>query len=731
MEAVVELLDEVNVKIHGLSPSTRKKLYDKFSFILPYARHTPAFKMGRWDGKKNFFALGGKTYINLLEDILEILLDEGYEVGIIDNRIRYDIELDQINVDHFSDRVWPEDHVVAGEPVILRDYQHEIINNFLSNQTAVQEVATGAGKCQPYHSKILTTAGWKQMGDLTTEDKVIVPDGSKADIINIYEPGKKDIYKIVFSDGRKVECCGDHLWPIHNIQWRANSKKGGPYRNITTTELIELMAKTKRNIGIPLVTMKNNNIDIELPMDPWLLGFLLGDGSFSSGAVSFSTADTELVEKVSSKIHKDYIVNYIGQYDYSIDFKSQQIKYAFRSKHMKDKKRNKLGHIIAENKSSFHKYRQILIKLVLGNLHNHNKFIPEIYHSASYNQRMKLIQGLVDSAGTIDKSSVVFTSTSNKLASGFQKMIHSVGGIAKIKYKTNRTYKYKGDYRACKDSYTVATKFPKPWELCSLARKKDKTNYFYQYGQTLKLNIDSIEKIGNERVRCIYINHPDHLYITDNYIVTHNTLITAALSDLVEKSLSSEQLTKFKLTPGRSGGARTIVIVPNISLVTQTEEDYINLGLDVGVYYGDRKEYNCTHTICTWQSLEVIYKNFRTGKSDMSLEDFTQGVMAVIVDECFDGNTRILTPDGERKISELTPGDKVINLNITDNVFKEDTIIKIHENLVKSKSTDMIKLEFNEGTITEVTSNHEFLTDQGWIRADHLTEEMEIINILS
>lgn len=266
MEANIELLDEVNCKIHGLTPSTRRRLYDKFSYMLPHAYHVPAYKMGRWDGKKNFFALGGKTYINLLEDILEILLEEGYEVGITDNRIHYDIKLDQIEVDHFSDRVWPEDHVVAGEPVILRDYQHKIINNFLSNQTAVQEVATGAGK----------------------------------------------------------------------------------------------------------------------------------------------------------------------------------------------------------------------------------------------------------------------------------------------------------------------------------------------------------------------------------------TLITAALSDLVEKSLSDEQLTMFKLTTGRNGGARTIVIVPNISLVTQTEEDYVNLGLDVGVYYGDRKEYNCTHTICTWQSLEVIYKNFRTGKSDMSLEDFTEGVMAVIVDEAHGAKADVL-----------------------------------------------------------------------------------------
>jgi len=260
------LLDEVNCKIHGLSTSTRRKLYDKFSYMLPHAFHVPAYKMGRWDGKANFFALGGKTYVNLLEEILPILLEEGYDVSLTDHRMSIDLDLNPITVDHFSDRAWPKGHPAEGDPVILRDYQLEIINNFLINQASCQEVATGAGK----------------------------------------------------------------------------------------------------------------------------------------------------------------------------------------------------------------------------------------------------------------------------------------------------------------------------------------------------------------------------------------TLITAALSDLVEKSVTDEQLVMHKLATGHNGGARTIVIVPNKGLVTQTEEDYINLGLDVGVYYGDRKEYNRTHTICTWQSLEIIQKNFKAGKSDMSLEDFTAGVMAVIVDEAHGAKADVL-----------------------------------------------------------------------------------------
>jgi hypothetical protein len=152
MKARIELLDEVNCKIHGLATSTRRKLYDRFGFILPSAYHTPAYKMGRWDGKKNYFAIGGKTYSNLLEDILPVLLEEGYDVSLDDSRNAYEINLEPITETHFDHKVWPDDHVAAGQPVVLRNYQVEIINNFLKNQKSCQEVATGAGKCRTYDS---------------------------------------------------------------------------------------------------------------------------------------------------------------------------------------------------------------------------------------------------------------------------------------------------------------------------------------------------------------------------------------------------------------------------------------------------------------------------------------------------------------------------------------------------------------------------------------------------
>jgi hypothetical protein len=188
------------------------------------------------------------------------------------------------------------------------------------------------------------------------------------------------------------------------------------------------------------------------------------------------------------------------------------------------------------------------------------------------------------------------------------------------------------------------------------------------------------------------------------------TLMTAALSLMAERY------------------GRSIVIVPNKDLVRQTEADYRNLGLDVGVYFGDRKEWGRTHTICTWQSLNVLLKSTQEGTAECTIGEFVEGVQCVMVDECFAANSKVLTPTGYRLIKDINPGDKVINYSETTKEFKVDTVIKQHKNLTNSASETMFELEFDNGNKIQVTGNHKFLTNQGWVRADALTNEHEIIN---
>lgn len=173
---------------------------------------------------------------------------------------------------------------------------------------------------------------------------------------------------------------------------------------------------------------------------------------------------------------------------------------------------------------------------------------------------------------------------------------------------------------------------------------------------------------------------------------------------------------------------RSIVIVPSKSLVMQTESDYRNLGLDVGVLFGERKEHNKQHTICTWQSLNTLLKNTKSGLGDYTIQEFLENVVCVMVDECFDGNAQVLTTSGYKFIKDIRKGDKIINYSEETKQFKIDTVIKQHRNLTNSSSEKMFKLEFDNGTVIEVTGNHKFLTNKGWCRADELTDDHEIIN---
>ena len=139
--------DEVNVKIEGLELDARKTLTNKFKYEVPGARYMPAVRLGRWDGKVGFFQLGGSTYVNLLPDIIPVLEEFNYDIELEDIRdysTNYGFE--KVKEDSYADYVWPPNHPAKGQPIMLRDYQVEIVNKFLENPQCIQEVATGAGK---------------------------------------------------------------------------------------------------------------------------------------------------------------------------------------------------------------------------------------------------------------------------------------------------------------------------------------------------------------------------------------------------------------------------------------------------------------------------------------------------------------------------------------------------------------------------------------------------------
>jgi len=142
----IHIKDEVNIKISGLEVSTRRKLEKQFKYFQPWAYHSPAYKLGRWDGCVSFFSLGGASYFNLLDQILPTIVDEGYSIEIEDHRPLHNFVFSPVTEETHAQTIWPKGHPKAGEPVMLRDYQVNAVNEFLNNLQCVQEIATGAGK---------------------------------------------------------------------------------------------------------------------------------------------------------------------------------------------------------------------------------------------------------------------------------------------------------------------------------------------------------------------------------------------------------------------------------------------------------------------------------------------------------------------------------------------------------------------------------------------------------
>ena len=176
--------DEVNVKIEGLELSERRALMKMFEYEIPGARYLPSVRLGRWNGKVSYFSLAGSTYINLLEEILPVLDRAGYDIELDDTRdYATTFQFTEVSEETFKHKTWPKGHPIEGQPVVLRDYQISIVNNFLKNPQSLQEIATGAGKT-------LMTATLSHSVEQYGRSIVIVPNKSlvtqtEADYINL------------------------------------------------------------------------------------------------------------------------------------------------------------------------------------------------------------------------------------------------------------------------------------------------------------------------------------------------------------------------------------------------------------------------------------------------------------------------------------------------------------------------------------------------------------------
>ena len=230
-KCILNIKDEVNVKIENLDLNARRKLSNMFKYEVPYARYLPAVRLGRWDGKVGFFQLGGSTFINLLPKVLPALEELGYDIELNDQReYSTKFNFETVHEDTYSNITWPEGHPVAGTPIMLRDYQVETINKFLENPQSIQEIATGAGKTlitavlshkvEPYGRSIVIVPN-KSLVTQTEEDYV-----NMGLDVGVYFGDRKEF-------GHKHTIC---TWQSLNILMKNTKNQVAP---ISITEFLE------------------------------------------------------------------------------------------------------------------------------------------------------------------------------------------------------------------------------------------------------------------------------------------------------------------------------------------------------------------------------------------------------------------------------------------------------------------------------------------------------------
>ena len=409
---------------------------------------------------------------------------------------------------------------VVGQEHILSILQEEIANNDIKHNYLFEGL-TGAGKAQPLYSKLLTPNGYVKMEDIRIGDEVYGEDGNPHKILGIFPQGKKKVYEITFSDNTTCRCTDEHLWKLscdNRKSWICMELK-----DILNTPLKKRNSSWKYHIP---VTKPINYSKKDLPIDPWLFGILLGDGGFTDNSISVSLFEEDVESRVREVLIKD-------NFELSYYTKNHTQRKDFR---IKDKLFDKNTSKLSRKGGIFgNRLNQHIYDLGLLNHKSEEKFIPRVYLTSSYADRLSLLQGIFDSDGYLSVregkhgsigSSPSISTSSRQFATNIIELIQSLGGTGSCSEKTP-FYTYKGKRRQGLTCYIIHFKLPKGVCYCSSEKHLKKYRIpMYEPYRTIR----NIEYIGEEECQCIYIDSPSHLYLTDNMIVTHNTTISKCLA---------------------------------------------------------------------------------------------------------------------------------------------------------------------------------------------------------
>jgi phosphate starvation-inducible PhoH-like protein len=413
----------------------------------------------------------------------------------------------------------------------------------------VAPLAYMRGRSQPYDSQVLTPWGFRPIGSLQVGDLVVGSNGLPTPVLGVYPQGRREVFRVRAQDGASTLCCGEHLWAVAT---RDDRRRGKPLRVLETREMFgELRAAHYHRFELPLLSQPVEFLPREVPLDPYALGLLLGDGCLSARMTGFSTADPELIVALEGSI-KGIELSHRSRFGYYL--------------------RHTAGGVGLKVANPF---VAALRELGLAGTRSATKFVPEPYLYNSPRVRLAVLQGLLDTdGGPVTQEGrtcrVQYTTTSPRLRDDVLFLVRSLGGVAYWRCRPaagRLPRRAQGrDVHHRSDAFILDIRLPEGVEPFRLARKRELYRKFGG-GRPMRF-IDSIEPAGEQETLCIQVAAPDSLYVTDDFLVTHNTLNDSFIVLDEAQNTTPEQMKMFLTRLGFNSKAVVTGDVTQIDLPT-------------------------------------------------------------------------------------------------------------------------------------------------------------------
>jgi len=404
------------------------------------------------------------------------------------------------------------------------------------------------GRCQPVDTPVLTPDGFRPIGSLSVGDLVVGSDGKPTPVIGVYPQGEKDIYRVTTQDGASTLASDDHLWAVAT---RDDRRRGKPLRILTTREMIgNLRANHYHRYELPLHSAPIRFPYREVPMDPYALGLLLGDGCLTGSTTpSFATRDPELAFELK-RLLPGTEVRPLEPPDYLLN------------------KVTSPGDVITLRNP----VTGVARRLGLHGTRSATKFVPDLYLRNSHQVRLAVLQGLLDTdGGPVTQRNrtcrVQYSTTSSRLRDDVIFLVRSLGGVAyhrtrPAEGRAAHLLKGRPVYHR-HDAHIVDIRLPEGIEPFRLTRKREAYNAAGGGGRPMRF-IESIEPAGTAEAVCIAVAAEDSLYTTEDFLLTHNTLNDSFIILDEAQNTSGEQMKMF-LT--RLGFGSQVVVTGDVTQV--------------------------------------------------------------------------------------------------------------------------------------------------------------------